>query len=261
MPESLTFVINPENQAASIGLFLKALDNISRLLRDVEYAVHRQRLGRRWVISGLRASSPAVTVEPLLGDSDMVEAIGAGIRTITTGTDQPPQYFTEQALEDLRLMRRLFVGRDKASTIQVSVDNEPMATIRRDISEKVNRILAAGYRNLGSINGTLEAINLHGAPTFTVWDRVSRAPIRCSLPNEPGWKRRVRDLLERRVVIGGCVHYFVNGVPRRMTDLQDIQDDTPDSTLPTAEFGSIPDRRAAHDPVEFLRSVRQAERA
>ena len=259
MPDSLTFVINPETDSSSVRLFLKALENIDRLLRDVDYAVHRERLQRRWVISGLRASSPTVTVAPLLGDENMVEAIGVGIRTITIGTDHPPQYFTEQALEDLRRMRRLFIGKDRASSIVVSVDDEPAATVRKDIFEKASRILAAGYRNLGSIDGTLEAINLHGTPTFTIWDRVSLAPVRCSFPNEPEWKRRVAEFLEKRVVVGGRIHYFVNGVPRRITDLQDIQDATPDPSLPKAEFGSIPDRQAAEDPVEFLRSVRRSE--
>ena len=117
MPESLTFVINPENQAASIDLFLKAFGDISRLLNDVDYAINRGRSRRRWIISQLHSSSPTVTVEPLLRDQETIEAVAFGIRTVTIGTDEPPQYFTEQALEDLKRMRRLFTGKDKARSI------------------------------------------------------------------------------------------------------------------------------------------------
>ena len=256
MADGLTFVIHPEAQAASIDLFLKALDNIRRLLRDVDYAIHRERSSRRWVISQLRASSPSITMQPLLGDRETIDAIAVGIQAVTIGTDQPPQYFTEQALEDLKRMRRLFVGRDRARSIVVSVDEEETATIRQDIFEKASKILTSGYWNLGSLEGTLEAINVHGSPTFTIWDRVSRAPVRCSFPNEPAWKQRVKDYLEKRVFVRGTIRYFVNGIPRAITSIVDVQDATPDPNLPKAEFGSIADKEAARDPVEFLRSIR-----
>ena len=45
-----------------------------------------------------------------------------------------------------------------------------------------------------------------------------------------------------------------------ITDIEEILDATPDNNLPKAEFGSIPDEVAAHDPVEFLRSIRGLER-
>ena len=259
MPESLIFAINPQTESVSLDLFLKALDDIRRLLRDVDYAIHRERSSRRWIINQLHSTSPTVSVRPLLGDEETVDTIAEGIRAVTIGTDQPPQYFTEQALEDLKRMRRLFVGRDRAQSIVVSVDNEETAIIERDISEKASRILTSGYWNSGSLEGMLEAINVHGPPTFTIWDRVSRAPVRCSFPNDPQWIGRVRDLLKKRVLVKGRVSYFVNGIPRSITNIQEIQDSTPDPSLPKAEFGSIPDRVASRDPVEFLRSIRGLE--
>ena len=80
MPDGLTFAINPQTQAASIDLFLKALEDIRRLLRDVDYAIHRERTVRRWIISDLHSSSPTVSVRPLLDDEEMVRVIAAGIR-------------------------------------------------------------------------------------------------------------------------------------------------------------------------------------
>ena len=256
MPDGLTFAINPATQSASIDLFTKALDDIRRLLRDVDYAINRERSGRRWIISELHSSSPTISVRPLLGDEEMVGAIAAGIRDVTTGTDQPPQYFTEQVLEDLKRMRRLFVGKDRATSVVVSVDSQETATIRQDISQKANRILTSGYWNLGSLEGTLEAINVHGTPTFTIWDRVSRSPVRCSFPNDAAWIENVKELLKSRVFVKGRIRYFANGIPRAITNIEDIFDATPDINLPKAEFGSIPDDAAAHDPVEFLRSIR-----
>ncbi|MBI2855999.1 MAG: hypothetical protein HYX93_04055 [Chloroflexi bacterium] len=261
MASGLTFVINPDAQAASVDLFFKALENIRRLLRDVDYAIHRESGTRRWVISEMHSSAPTLTVNPLLGDRETIDAVAMGIRSVTIGqADHPPQYFTEQALNDLAQMRRLFKGRDRARSIGVLVDSEPTATIGEGIDDQTKRILVAGYWNLGSIEGRLDAINVHGTPTFTVWDRVSRAPVRCSFPNDPEWKERVKHLLERRVFVKGKIRYFSNGVPRSIGAIEGIQDATPDPNLPKAGFGSIPDREAARDPVQFLRGIRGLEK-
>ena len=257
MANGLTFVINPENQSASVDLFFKALENIRRVLRSADYAIHKERGGRRWVVSELHSSSPTITVNPLLGDHETIGSIATGIRIITSGTDEPPEYFTEQVLEDLKRMRRLFRGNDRARSMTVSVDDEPVATIEEDIYKQADRILVAGYWNLGSIEGKLEAINLHGTPMFTVWDRVSRAPVTCTFPNDPIWKQRVKDLLEKRVFVQGRIRFFQNGIPRSLAAIAALQDSTPDPNLPKADFGSIMDNEAARDPVKFLQEVRQ----
>lgn len=256
MAEDLTFEIIPDSQSASVGLFLKSMENISRLLRDVDRAVHGSKGERRWVISKLHASSPTVTVHPVLGDTEAVDAIGDGLRRVTAGTDRPPRFFTEPALEDLKKMRRLFYGKDRAKSIVVSVGDQQAATIEQDIAEKAKRILTAGYWNIGSLEGTLEAINVHGSPVVTIWDRVSRAPVRCSIPKYAEWVARVKELLEKRVTVTGKIHYFANGVPRSILEVAGLEDATPDPNLPKAEFGSIPDSEAARDPVEFLRKIR-----
>ena len=73
MADGLTFFINLETQAASIDLFFKGMDDIRGLLRDVDYAMHKDKSSRRRVISNLHSSSPTLTVNPLLGDKETVE--------------------------------------------------------------------------------------------------------------------------------------------------------------------------------------------
>ncbi len=260
MPKGLTFTIKPESEVASLDLFRRAIGDINRLLLDANYAIRREKSVKSWVVSNLQSSAPTITVSSLLDDKEALDAIGFGIGTVTAGTDLPPPFFTEKELEDLKKMRGLFTGRDRARSIAVSIDGDFIAEIEQDISKKVDRILTSGYSNLGSLEGMLEAINLHGSPTFTIWERVSRAPVRCSFPKESAWKERVRDLLERRVVVRGFVRYFANGVPRRISDIADLQDATPEQGLSRASFGSIPNSEAARDPVAFLNSIRRVER-
>ena len=252
----LNFTIYPDNESASLSLFLKAMQRIQRLIRDVDYAVTQERSDRRWIISHLHSSAPTVVVRPLLGDVETVDAIGTGLQMVTSGVDAPPEFFTEDALVNLKKMKGLFAGKDRAKNITVSIDRTEAATIRGDIDTLVERILRAGNESLASVEGRLEAINMHRTSSFTIWDRVTRCPVRCHFEKSPGSVEKVKGLLEKRVIVRGKVRYFFNGIPRSIRDIQGIEDATPNPDLPPAYFGCIPDADAARDPVAFLRSAR-----
>jgi hypothetical protein len=257
MADELTFVVNPEAESASFGLLLRSLEDISRLLRDVDRAIYGVKSQHQWLVRKLMSSAPTITVQHDLNGYQATEAVSAGLRAVTAGTDQPPPFFSEQALVGLRKMRRLFGGRSRARSIAVFVDGQQTATIRGDISKQVDRILTAGYRNMGSLQGTLEAINVHGAASVTIWDRVSRSPVRCSIPRDAKWIDRAKNLLEKRVSVTGDILYFVNGTPRSISNVRNIEDATPDPSLPRAEFGSISDQRVQEvGAAEWLNSIR-----
>ena len=261
MVEGLTFQIHPEGETTSLDLFVRTLEDVRKLLIEVDYAVNRERSGKRWAITHLRSSAPTFTIGPSNADlREPMDAVVAGIGEIGRGVDRPPQYFTEDVLERLLKMRRHFRGQGGANSISISSNGHEPVAVTRDTGDQVRKILNTGYWSLGSLEGHLEAINLHNRPTFTVWDRVSRAPVRCSLPTPPNLRDRVKDLLGLRVVVRGRIRYFSNGVPRSIADIRDIIDNTPDPTLPRAEFGCIPDEFAAEDPIQFLNSIRGLER-
>ncbi len=253
----LTFAIYPEGESVSLTLFRKSIEDIHRLITDVDYAVTREKGLRRWVVSELRSSIPTITLTPLLGNEETMEAIAKGLGLVAGGSSEPPAFFTEQALEDLRRMRRLFTGRDRARRLEFSRNGGEKTILWKDIGEKVEKILTGGYWNLGSLEGTLEAINLHGSPMFTIWDRVSRAPVRCFFPSEVAWKQRVKDLLEKRILVSGKVNYFRNGVPRSVSDIAQIDEVTVPSGPQKATFGSIPSEEASRDIVGFLHGIRE----
>ena len=255
MKHSLTFTIHPDTENVSVRLFLKTIEDIDRLIRDVDYVITREKGTRRWIISELHSSNPTITISPLLEEPATVEAIINGVQEITAGTVEPPTHFTEQVLEDLKRMRRLFRGRDRARRLVLSSMGKE-TVVESDIDEKTNRILKEGYWNLGSLEGSLEALNLHGQPTFTIWERVSKAPVRCYFPKESTWTERVKNHLEKPVLVIGRVNYFRNGSPRSVTNIENIEDMTPSGDLPKATFGSIPNIEVAKDPVAFLQKVR-----
>ena len=258
MVGSLDFAIYPDAESVPIGLFQKALEDVHRLVKDVDYAVTHETEGRRWVIASLHSSAPTVTIRPMLDGTGTVETILAGLRVVAeeAGADLP-SHFPDDALQDLKKMRRLFKGHERAQKIVFSTDEREVATIRRDIDKRVERVLRDSYAVLGSVDGMLEAINLHGNRSFTVWDRVSGVPVRCLFPKAAGWTERVKELLERRVLVTGRIHYFKSGVPRSVSEIQALDDASPVSPLYRAAFGSIPDLTGESDSVAYLRRIRE----
>ena len=152
----ITFVIHPETESVSVGLFLRTIADMNRLILDIDYAITGETGKRRWVVSQLHSSSPSITVTPLLDKPEVAQAFVPGLRTITEGTEEPPAHFTEQALSDLKKMKHLFVGPDRAKWLDVYSNGDRPAIIQKGIELQADRILKAIYWNLGSIEGTLD---------------------------------------------------------------------------------------------------------
>lgn len=260
MPEQLTFVIHPTDEFSTVDLLVKSLEDIQRLLRHADQAIYRgaTQRQRQWVVRSIRSSAPTITVAPSPEHVQAVEIVGDGLRIVTEGTDQPPQHFTEPVLEDLRRMRRLFRGRGGAESMDVLVDDEPTAIIGPDIEKQADRVLTAGYRNLGSIQGELDAINVHRARTATIWDRVSGSPVRWSFSQDE--TESVKALLERRVSVTGDIRYFSNGTPRSISNVIAFEEISVAEHSHRAEFGSIPDRTVQEiGAARWLQTVRGTE--
>lgn len=262
MAETITFVFQPETEFTSLATLTKSIEAIRRLIRFIDYSATRRKAGRQWQVLKIESTAPTLTLAPPPGEADAIDNIANGLNLVTeVGTEVPPEYFSEDALEHLSRMRRLFRGKERLNRLPVFIDgkftaNNAIATIRSDIPTKVEPILRGGYSELGFLEGVLEVINLHGAPSFTIWEQISGVPVRCSFPNNPEWKLRIRDVLEKPVLIEGQVNYFGNGVPRSMTHIQDVRDVSPDPSLPKASFGAIPDMTGEMETVEYLRSIR-----
>ena len=259
MAESLTFAIHPAGETLWLGTLLKSIEDVGKLIRDVDLAVTRERKGRPWIVTQLRSSTPTITLKPAIDGTGVVDAVAEGLGVLA-GDEEPteaPRYFSEDALDHLREMRALFKGKYRARHLVFSTDEKrEIATVKEDISEKVDRVLRGSYTMLGSLEGSLEAINIHPKPPkFTIWERVTGRPIRCSFAKE--WMENVKALLEARVLVVGQVTYFRNGMPRSMSQLTDLRDMTPDPSLPRAKFGSVPGLTGGKDTDEYIRSMRE----
>ena len=256
MTESITFVVQPENEVASLDLFLKSIQDVTRLIKGVDYVVTRERPRRKWVITRLASSAPTVTISPLVGGRTL-DVVAEGLRLLTDEESlEPPPHFTADVLGDVKRMRRLFRGKDKAKRLSFHVNGDEVAALDNSIGEKVDRILRSTHDVAGSLEGTLEAVNLHGgaAARFTIWERLSGHPVKCEFRKER-WAAKIKGLLERTVLVSGKVRYFANGNPALMRDLLSIESVT--TSTSESDFGSVPDLTSGLDPQKYLERIRQ----
>ena len=89
--------------------------------------------------------------------------------------------------------------------------DEPIVT--RKTSAEVERILPHGYA-IGSVEGTLEGLNIHGQPTFVVYDAVSRRAVRCFF--QAAQLESAKDAVGQKVIVSGRLRRDPSGRPQQV---------------------------------------------
>ena len=225
----------------AVSHFAKSLTAMLAVIEAVDYSLYQGRQRDNWLIEKLESSSPTVRMYPSRNGVDAVTVIGSGLRHLHEDSLEPPPHFTEAALKNLGKMGVLFAEKGLLASIDVLMDEEHAATISKTTAENAKKTLKSGYANLGSIQGRLEALNIHGSPKGTVWDRVTGTPVQFGFARAD--VERIKTLVNRRVLISGMVSYFENGTPRAIADVIDIADVSRKEFADTAGFGSVPDER------------------
>lgn len=256
MADFLVFSLEPRGSSLTLRALLESVESINKILRDVEYGLTGDKKPRQWLITKISNPIPTMRLEPMIDEVGLVDAMAYGIRTITSeeAPHAPPNGWGELALDDLRGMKRLFGRTYQMRQVTVKKNDEPVARIADQIERQVDRVYRGGYHLLGSLEGNLEAVNLHGRAHTTLWERVSGKPVRVYLPQD--LKSRAKEMLEHKVLAIGRINYFADGTPRSIVELTEIRDLVTDHRL-IATYGSIPDLTGDTDTAEFLRAMRE----
>lgn len=256
MTDSLTFELHPKSDELSLDTLIDSISDLRRLISLVDYAVTRDKRGRAWLVERIHSSAPTIVTRPELDGAVAIDAIANGIQILTAQAEpiEAPMYWTDDALDELRAMRRLFFRKKGLGQIIVRAGEREAGAIRDNIRQQVDRVIRGGYSMLSSVEGTLEAINLR-RKRFTIWDRVSGRPVSVFITAET--RERVKALLDKRVLVAGKVHYYRTGVPHLITNADRIREITePPPGSPTAGFGSIPELGEGTSGSELLHTLR-----
>ena len=204
--------------------FIAALNDFLGLAYDMEreLAPSRERVLRwRLVHLGMGSWDAGIEAEPLEDAADIgpnvATAIMTGLPRIQAG--ERPDEFTDEMLERVRRMATLVGNGTRA--IYVDAPTLPQTyAITAVTAARIEAVSAQGYTSIGTIEGTLEAISLHGRPTFTVYDAVTGRAVRCEF--QPNMRKRVIAALGFKVAVHGKLRRDGVGRPNHVREVDTL---------------------------------------
>lgn len=207
-------------------------------------------------ITSLSYQSPArigLVAEPRPNQKDntpdVVRGCGEGLLLIEREATRP-LVFNDDALEHLRNIGN-FTGngvRHVRMTSPIIIGN-PIVT--RQTSAHVERILPHGY-SLGSVEGRLEGLNIHGQPTFVVYDAVTGRAVRCYFASEQ--LDAVKRAVGLKVIVSGNLRRDPAGRPQQIRPVDFFQPiDQPPQVPVNDPAGAYQGLGDTHEYLRWLR--------
>lgn len=248
----------PEN--ISFKSFVSALSNSLNILADLDLAIsHEPKGSLDWFVTQLSTGSLSVTIESrsrVKGRNfgpEAAEALVIGLDKIEREGTSPP-YLSEYGIKKAQSLTGL-IGRDGIASIQVT-DLERTADLSRIAFENIRQIIQVKKLALGSVEGAIETISIHGKPKFIIYQRRTRKAVTCQFDREK-WFDKVRNIMGQRVIVSGMVHYNPKGEPLRV-QLENIRQMRGKDELPTIQeiSGSDPDFTGDLTTEEYIKRLR-----
>ena len=221
----------PSDATPTIGLHLegdevlaKTFVHTAQCLLDILSEVGRSVSGGQnleWRLSELSLGSARLAMQPNSGAAREHHAAAAISRTISglaelAETAQRPAHFTHKALRRARTLGSLAATapeRVRASSSGRSVAART-CSITTELATHAHRVMRTPPPEIGSIDGILEAVSIHGQVAFAVQDPLTgdRVDCRCDRPTLD----RAVPHLGKRVFVRGEIHYRSDGEPKSL---------------------------------------------
>lgn len=218
------------NRGAPYGRVIEAEQDFHGILRGVAQEV----AGRDpfvWLLDTVRETShlrfrvtpdlSARDATPGLAES-IVDAVSHGIESLAV-SPEPPQHFSQQSL---LLVQHLAGMRHELGHVAI-MNGAHGATVNDGLVANLSRALAPCFSEYGSLEGTLEGVNIHHTSRyFRIYDVLTQRGVRCNY----GTRIELDDIRKgvgRRVAVTGEIDYDSTGSPTlaRADDLYVFPDD------------------------------------
>jgi hypothetical protein len=243
MPETIYLRVGTQDEIA-LSVFIEALQNFLHALRDVDATLSQNTAGSLiWNVVRLEKNSPPLVGvaahqkpsfarggHPDLSRKVESELIENARRLSTTG--ERSELLSDAALKRLENLAKKTPSIGPMAIFQS--DNGPSTPknetqITPQTFENVKRLTSVRYSAYGSIKGSLDAISVHHAYEFRVWDEKTHKPVTCKF--SPDEIDNVKALLKSRVTVIGMLTSNSAGNPISIS-AEDILP-TPKRQLPT----------------------------
>lgn len=258
----LRFQVQGELGNITLAGFMSQLNDHLRMLREYDLAISREKKASlEWIITNVSTGSLIIETESRsrLKEKNFGPEI---VKACVDGWDRiehegmSPAYLTEQGMSAARrIVRR--IGREGMEGFVVSAPGRSIA-VSPKASVHMDQLIPVKYRSVGSAEGTLETISIHGGSRFTIYHSRTKKAIRCDIPEqEAKLLDRAKEALGRRVQARGLLERNARSEPIRIK-AEHLRILREREELPTiAELGGkYPDFTGGLTSEEYVRSLR-----
>lgn len=224
----------------SLRAFLDAAEALLTVVREVtKSVVGPPAKAVDWYISGLSANSAHLVARSEVKGKirldekafdEALDRIHMGLTELRT-TAAIPQHFSDAALEaagKLAAHSHNGVGR-----IEVGIGAQRVE-VTQNVQANVTEVTKEKLRSMGAIEGTIEAISVHGQKRFVLYDRQWGRAVKCVFDFDE--HKIFEGLWNKRVLVRGIIWARADGRPVsiQVSKPEDIYTFPPDDVLPTA---------------------------
>lgn len=264
----LTIEIQGSRGEISANTFKDTIFNSVSLLSEFDAAISGKRRGYlRWYVNKL-SSEEALLISfvshfkspkhrplaPELGGS-VTKSFVNGFEDLERRC-VTPAYLSEFGLERASKLVGV-IGKNGAKGLRFSALDR-VVEVSKKTSENIEKLLPIRRRAIGSVEGKLEAINLHRQPRVVVYHAVTHRAITCLFDPER-FMGEVLRAIGRRVVVFGQLQKNIVGDTLRVEMLQlKIVDDRSRFHIPEVGTMHDPDFADTGSTAEYLRRIRGA---
>ncbi len=215
--------------SVSLSVLVSAAGTLANLVNEVSRSVTRGE-AVEWTVQ-VRAGSVVLPVRPQATPDTralLVRAVSDGLATVEERAERPP-HFSDRALVQARALANL------------STDDHPVrignghriVRLTKAMVAHVDQVTGDAPPRIGTVEGRLDSVNVHGRPMFSIWERATGERVECVA----GEGLTVEDLgaaLGRRVAVRGRIRASKGGEKRRI-DATDLHVFRSEQELPSAD--------------------------
>ena len=198
--------------------FLEAAKSLLEILSEVGRSLS-DRKTVSWCIAHFDGGGRAIALRPA-ADDDPAHAAGAitatvcGLAEMDASTVRPA-HFSDKAVRFARRLGR--VAGQHGAGIELSASGGPAGGQTQVLSGRVEahgRQMLRRPREFGSVEGTLEALTIHGRNAFSVYDAITGKRVECVCDRE--MLEQVVEHLGKRVLVRGEIRHPGDGKSKRV---------------------------------------------
>lgn len=193
----------------------------------------------RYVVTSAKGGSLTLGVRPQSARANVpsgvapriAKAVTSGIRALEK-KPQRPKHFTDVALERLRDLAMLTGPEMRA--VQVGNGTGESIRLSKRLVEHVEAVLAPELESIGTVEGQLEGLIIHGSRRFLIYDPLTGHQVTCYFGDKVRWET-VIAAFGKRVAATGVIRSRASGEKASIQITRPLHVFPSEDALPTPE--------------------------